>query len=31
MDSVNIASINDTIEQALTSAGLNTQTGPMVR
>lgn len=29
MGSFNIASINDTIEQALTSAGLNTQTGLM--
>ena len=29
MGSFDIASINDTIERALTSAGLNTQTGPM--
>ena len=29
MSSFDIASINATIEQALTSAGLNTQTGPM--
>ena len=29
MGAFDIASINDTIQQALTSAGLNTQTGPM--
>jgi len=29
MSSFDIASINETIERALTSAGLNTQTGPM--